>query len=175
MTSEGHVCHVDEGSGSPTHVNRLDDWVKMQLLDRFGRILELVLAMDMKLIGGMFSRLRRDGTAPRHPEESSSSCGCSYKKNFEFVAVSKFLCMSSETCCSTSMGNINFMVMHGLFSTDTAAWCRDGLVAIVKKWLRHVPSIFHELLTTDGLWKLRCLRQLLLPLSLLVVHASVCY
>ena len=51
VTSEGHVCHVDEGSGSPTPVDRLDGWVKLQLLDCCARILELVLAMDMKLIG----------------------------------------------------------------------------------------------------------------------------
>ena len=46
-----YVCHVDEGAGCPTHVNRLDGWVTLQLMDHFGRSLELVLAMDMKLIG----------------------------------------------------------------------------------------------------------------------------
>ena len=59
-------------------------------------------------------------------------------------------------------------------SPRTVASCRDGLVAVVQKWPRHVPLNFHELLTIDGLLKLRCLHQLLLPLSLLVVHSSIC-
>ena len=56
-------------------------------------------------------------------------------------------------------------------SQRTVGGCLDGLIAIVKKWPRRVPSILHELLMIDGLLKLRCPRQLRLPVSLLAVHS----
>ena len=216
----------------------------------------------MALLRGTQRRASVHADAPRFAGQKI------IQKNFEFVAVSKFLCMCSGTFCSTSMGhrcrspvcgnvarvrnpmrmsfyrprrvrawrprlrwlryNTHFRRLACLLrsswrgtasqhtyvpvrmvwpvcisvyilrtsctygfvsakgdstsisllctvcSPRTVAGCLDGLVAIVKKWPQRVPSIFHELLTIDGLLKLRCLRQLLLPLSLLAVHSSIC-